>query len=162
MNATLSRSSALEYATRYWDSYNPNFKKYDQADCTNYVSQCWNYGGIPVTEEWKPTFVGAKKAWVNVDGFAEYMTNTSKNYTDDNQPIATIKWSSEGIKVGDIIQFYKEDVGWYHSAMVSGIDPKYGITYTAHTKNYLRKPLSDVYPHEIKLIRFIVPNKAVD
>lgn len=33
------RSKAVSYAERWWNDYNPKFKKFE-VDCTNYVSQC--------------------------------------------------------------------------------------------------------------------------
>lgn len=39
---SFNRSKAIEYARQYWNDYNPNFESYAN-DCTNFVSQCWNY-----------------------------------------------------------------------------------------------------------------------
>ncbi|WP_096155462.1 MULTISPECIES: amidase domain-containing protein [Bacillus] len=39
-----NRLEAVKYAERWWNSYNPQFKKFE-VDCTNYVSQCLNAGG---------------------------------------------------------------------------------------------------------------------
>lgn len=33
------RLAAVQYAERWWNSYNPQYRKFD-VDCTNYVSQC--------------------------------------------------------------------------------------------------------------------------
>lgn len=39
-------NKAIEYATKWYDSYNfPNFYQYRE-DCTNFISQCINYGGV--------------------------------------------------------------------------------------------------------------------
>lgn len=97
----------------------------------------------------------------NVDAIADYLINTS---------IAEFKWSSTEAKVGDIIQFYNEAKGgWFHSGIVSGFDPVYGMTYAAHSTNHFHKPLSDVYlkPSEdgigtISAVRFICPKSSVD
>ncbi|AST90296.1 hypothetical protein BC6307_02940 [Sutcliffiella cohnii] len=44
---TYDRMAAVQYAERWWNSYNPQFKKFD-VDCTNYVSQCVHAGGAPM------------------------------------------------------------------------------------------------------------------
>src|SRR5690625_1035136 len=41
------RHAAVQYAERWWNSYNPQFRKFD-VDCTNYVSQCLYAGGAPM------------------------------------------------------------------------------------------------------------------
>jgi hypothetical protein len=42
-----NRHAAVQYAERWWNSYNPEFRKFD-VDCTNYVSQCLYAGGAPM------------------------------------------------------------------------------------------------------------------
>ncbi|WP_462305199.1 amidase domain-containing protein [Acidaminococcus massiliensis] len=44
--ATLNRSKVLEYVDKYWNRRNNQFFDYGESDCTNFVSQCWNYAGI--------------------------------------------------------------------------------------------------------------------
>lgn len=44
---TYDRHAAVQYAERWWNSYNPEFRKFD-VDCTNYVSQCLYAGGAPM------------------------------------------------------------------------------------------------------------------
>lgn len=165
MTATLNRLKVMEYVEKYWNAPNKmHFFYYGESDCTNFVSQCWNYGGIPQTTEWKPADIltgriGRVPAWTVVDDFANYMVNNG---------IAEIKWSSNDAKVGDVIQFYnKERGGWYHAGIVSGFDPTYGMTYAAHSHNHFHKPLSDVYlkPDEngigsITMVRFICPKSS--
>ncbi|RHW31179.1 hypothetical protein D1B31_22600 [Neobacillus notoginsengisoli] len=41
------RRKAVQYAERWWNSYNPAFKKFE-VDCTNYISQCLYTGGAPM------------------------------------------------------------------------------------------------------------------
>lgn len=161
--ATLNRNNVMEYVEKYWKNANPSFFNYGDSDCTNFVSQCWNYGGIPQTEGWHPADaftgrLGGTSSWTVVTDFADYMVNNG---------IAEIKWSSTEAQVGDIIQFYNEvEGGWYHSAIVSGFDPVYGLTYAAHSESHFHKPLSDVYlkPGKnggiISEVRFICPLKS--
>lgn len=165
MTIVLNRQKAVEYAQKYWDeesgNYNKLFPHFDGNDCTNFVSQCWNYAGIPRNPNWNASFVpgATTRSWTFVDDFAEYMTNTSANDTEDGLSIAVMKWDSNEVTVGDIIQFYSEEHdGWYHSVIISKIDPVYGICYAAHTKQHLQRPLSDVYPNGgVTEVRFICP-----
>ena len=167
MNTVLNRKGAIEYTEKWYDSHNPDYVNYDegeyQVDCTNFVSQCWNYAGIPRNPNWNVSFVpgATTKSWTIVDDFAEYMTNTSSADTEDGLSIAVMKWDSNEVTIGDIIQFYSESEehdGWYHSVIISKIDPVYGICYAAHTKHHLQRPLSDVYPNGgVTEVRFICP-----
>ena len=164
MTIVLNRQKAVEYAQKYWDeesgNYNKLFPHFDGNDCTNFVSQCWNYAGIPRNPNWNVSFVpgATTRSWTFVDDFAEYMTNTSANDTEDGLSIAVMKWDSNEVSVGDIVQFYnKERGGWHHSAIITYIDPVYGLCYTAHSDSVHNKPLSDVYPHQETEVRFICP-----
>lgn len=167
MAIVLNRQKAVEYAQKYWDeesgNYNKLFPHFDGNDCTNFVSQCWNYAGISRNPNWNVSFVpgATTKSWTIVDDFAEYMTNTSSADTEDGLSIAVMKWDSNEVTIGDIIQFYSESEehdGWYHSVIISKIDPVYGICYAAHTKHHLQRPLSDVYPNGgVTEVRFICP-----
>ncbi|GAE48034.1 hypothetical protein JCM21738_5090 [Mesobacillus boroniphilus JCM 21738] len=38
------RLKAVQYAERWWNDYNPAYKKFE-VDCTNYISQCLHQGG---------------------------------------------------------------------------------------------------------------------
>ncbi|WP_371919047.1 amidase domain-containing protein, partial [Pseudomonas sp. 2822-15] len=39
---------AVRYAERWWNSFNPEYKQFDN-NCTNFISQCLHVGGIPMT-----------------------------------------------------------------------------------------------------------------
>ena len=40
-----STDKAIKYARKYCKNYNPDYKKYNGADCANFVSQCLIAGG---------------------------------------------------------------------------------------------------------------------
>jgi hypothetical protein len=42
-----SRLEAVRYAERWWDDYNPRYKKFED-NCTNFISQCLHAGGAPM------------------------------------------------------------------------------------------------------------------
>jgi len=41
------RREAVRYADRWWNDYNPAFRRFE-VDCTNYISQCLLAGGAPM------------------------------------------------------------------------------------------------------------------
>lgn len=159
---SFNRSKAVEYVKKYWKIYNPNFQKYPN-DCTNFVSQCWNYAGIPMTLEWHgadspsdlhPSFGGIinTDAWTKVPDFYDYMVDNG---------IATVKWSSTEVNIGDVIQFWNPgDQAWTHAGIITNLNTPYGITYGGHTEDHFQKPLRDVYPHAYTEVRFLCPINA--
>ncbi|WP_077617042.1 amidase domain-containing protein [Bacillus sinesaloumensis] len=42
-----NRLAAVQYAERWWNDYNPKYKKFND-NCTNYISQCLHAGGAPM------------------------------------------------------------------------------------------------------------------
>ncbi|MFP7295602.1 amidase domain-containing protein [Neobacillus niacini] len=42
-----NRLKAVQYAERWWNSYNPAYKTFEN-NCTNYISQCLHAGGAPM------------------------------------------------------------------------------------------------------------------
>uniref|UniRef100_UPI00047869BD amidase domain-containing protein n=1 Tax=Alkalihalobacterium bogoriense TaxID=246272 RepID=UPI00047869BD len=45
---TYDRQAAVKYAERWWNDYNPQYKKFND-NCTNFISQCLRAGGVPMT-----------------------------------------------------------------------------------------------------------------
>ena len=161
-----NRSLALEYVKKYWDTFNPEFQQYEN-DCTNFVSQCWNYAGIPMTIGWHggktfsaehPGYTNTD-SWVDTDAFYEYMTHEVRGAT----PVAIVKWSSTEVNIGDVVQFWNPgDQRWSHAGIITATDGPYGMTYGAHTDPHLNKPLSDVYPKSYTELRFICPVNIIE
>ncbi|MEH7381467.1 amidase domain-containing protein [Bacillus sp. JJ1533] len=46
-NFTYNRLAAVQYAERWWNDYNPKYKKFTD-NCTNFISQCLHAGGAPM------------------------------------------------------------------------------------------------------------------
>lgn len=158
-DATLTRAVAIDYALRYADEGNDEFWQFDN-DCTNFVSQCWNKGGIPETAGWYwQNHLDYSHSWTVVDDFADYMVNISRNYTSDRISVAVFKDLSEA-QPGDIIQFKNYDDVWHHSAIITNISNG-EIYYAQHTENAKNKELSKVYPSKEKEVRIISPISAV-
>lgn len=143
-NYWFEQQRAVDYAHQFW--LVPNilgYHFYKSSDCTNFVSQCWVFAGIPTTEGWTPgTF-----AWTTVDGFAQYHVAAGNCY---------LSYSSSDAKVGDVIQFYNDSKGgWYHAVIITKIDEAGNIYYSGHTMPRDDKPLSEVYPGIGDQIRFL-------
>ena len=87
------RVAAVEYARKCALSRNPQFKDYEQwgGNCTNYISQCINAGGIPmdsdgnnVMKEWY-WYSDNKRtpSWTGAQPFFEYLTSNNTYDTDN-------------------------------------------------------------------------------
>ncbi|WP_449539195.1 amidase domain-containing protein [Ferdinandcohnia sp. Marseille-Q9671] len=46
-NFKYNRLAAVQYAERWWNDYNPKYKKFND-NCTNFISQCLHAGGAPM------------------------------------------------------------------------------------------------------------------
>lgn len=146
------RNDAVYYAHTYYSQRNTAYPYYDGHDCTNFVSQCWTYAGIPITAGWFYDEGVASYSWQGVEGFANYMVNNG---------YASISYSSLDANLGDVIQFFHPDLGgWHHSAIITKIDDNGDLRYTAHSAPNIDKYLSEVYPKYGDELRFLCPNNA--
>lgn len=143
-NYWFDQQRAVDYAHQFWLVPNiPDYHFYKFSDCTNFVSQCWAFAGIPTTEDgWAPGTL----AWTTVDGFAQYHVAAGNCY---------LSYSSSDAKVGDVIQFYNDSKGWYHAVIITKIDDDGNIYYSGHTWPRDDKALSEVYPGSGDQIRFL-------
>lgn len=155
--ATFNRNEAVYYAHTY--CYNPNIGKYPydpDNDCTNFVSQCWTYAGIPVSEDWFCDNIAGDNfikthSWTGAEEFANCMV--SKGYCQ-------ILYSSTDANLGDVIQFYNSEHGWHHSAIITKKDQHGNLFYSAHSNSNFDKELSEVYPRNGEQLRFLCPYNA--
>lgn len=131
-------NAAVNYALKWAYSFNPKYHNYDKegGDCTNFVSQCVNWGGIPTAgSAWSSNTT----SWINVKAFYNYMR--SSGYTSGGD-------SSSGSRLGDVIQLYhKKWVGsdWSHTVIITGRDGS-GWLYSAHSDPRKNYPIANVYP----------------
>lgn len=121
---------AVSYACSYAEHPNPAYRFYGtNGDCTNFVSQCVNYGGIPTNPGvWMP----GQYCWNTVVGFYNYMINNG---------YATSKTWTNGARVGDVVQWYKYGE-WGHSVILTGSSDEDGSwVYCSHSNNRKNFPL---------------------
>ncbi|VBB08153.1 Hypothetical protein LUCI_3418 [Lucifera butyrica] len=148
---TFDRQKAVWYAHHYWSQINTHFPYLRDNDCTNFVSQCWNYAGIPVSEGWFCDKTASSHAWTLAGNFADYMV--SRGY-------CRIAYSSTEANLGDVIQFYNDSDGWHHSAIITAKDENGNLKYSAHSDPHCDRDLSEVYPGQGEQIRFLCPYNA--
>jgi len=96
------------------DAYNPAYTWYWCNDCTNYVSQALNYGGVGRTDEWHPgtdawIYPGALHSWLIQSGWGHDI-------------------SLLFVKKGDVLFNYD----YTHSAILVSTSP---LRYSAHTND---------------------------
>lgn len=76
---TYNRTNAVKYALKYAEDQNPYYPYFaTQGDCTNFVSQALNAGGIPQNGSWfmKKNSSGVwaySPEWVNAGSFRDYI-----------------------------------------------------------------------------------------
>lgn len=151
-----NRSGAVEYAHKWANDRNPEYKDFGNVDCTNFVSQCaYEGGGIPsrsIPPAWTPANkndIIVAKAWTSVNEFYDFMT--SMGYASS---------PPDGVKhgdLGDIIQFYNSSKSDYtHAAIITKMDD-IGMYYSAHSNNRYDYPVwlaFDGTYTNIRLIKF--------
>jgi len=140
-------NKAVEYAHMYVNSSNPAYPNWGDNDCTNFVSQCWAYAGIPTSLEWFCANSSLKtNSWRNVEDFTSYMVNAGYCH---------ISYSSKDAHIGDVVEFYNDENGWHHAAIITNIDAQGNMEYSGHSNARYDYPLSEVYPQSGEKIRFI-------
>ncbi|AVQ98535.1 amidase domain protein [Oceanobacillus picturae] len=135
MRFTYDRLAAVQYAERWWNSYNPNFRKFD-VDCTNYISQCLLAGGAPM----RGAPVRERGWWYNQDSwsFSWAVAHSMRWYlsgsTDGLQGKEVS--SAEELEPGDIICYDFQGNGrWDHNTIVVTKDAAGMPLVNAHTDN---------------------------
>jgi|SRR5699024_9402362 len=135
MEFVYDRQRAINYAEKWWNSYNPDFPKFS-VDCTNYVSQCLYAGGAPMrgypnrSDGW----------WIRGDTW-------SFSWSVSHSLYWYLKTSTTGLQAaevedakelypGDVICYdFQGDGRWDHSTIVVGYDRNGEPLVNAHTDN---------------------------
>lgn len=145
-NLTYNKNQAIHYAEKYALNYNSKYKSFDEngGDCTNFVSQVINYGGIKTTSTWKPY----TNPWLRVLELRDYLIYNKLAYET-----YTLTENS----IGSIIQFFSPTrKTWSHSGIITyKLEETY--LYCCHSSDKLNYPLAYVYPVIYPKIRIITP-----
>ena len=129
------RLKAVQYAERWWNDYNPAYKKFE-VDCTNYISQCLHVGGAPMRG-----YPNRSNGW--------WMQNN--NWSFSWSVANALRWhipgskfglrgrevsSAEKLKLGDVICYdFQGDGRFDHTTIVTGHDADGMPLVNAHTYN---------------------------
>ncbi|WP_144463048.1 amidase domain-containing protein [Siminovitchia fortis] len=129
------RMAVVQYAERWWDEYNPAYRKFD-VDCTNYVSQCLHAGGAPMRG-----YPNRSKGWWyrnNNWSFSWAVAHALKNYLQNSTAGLRAREVQEPqeLQLGDVICYdFQGDGRFDHNTVVTGKDA-YGMPLVnAHTYN---------------------------
>ncbi|WP_047982862.1 amidase domain-containing protein [Ornithinibacillus californiensis] len=129
------RLAAVQYAERWWNSYNPQYRKFD-VDCTNYVSQCLHAGGAPMrgapnrSQGWWYSGNNWSYSWAVAHSLRWFLSGSTHGLK------GTEVESASELEPGDIICYdFQGDGRWDHNTIVVAKDA-YGLPLVnAHTQN---------------------------
>ncbi|WP_339197286.1 amidase domain-containing protein [Solibacillus sp. FSL R5-0449] len=134
--STYNRAAAVDYANRWWDSFNPEYPVF-RDDCTNFISQCLRAGGAPMRgapnrgQGW--WMIGQPERW----SYSWSVAHSLRWYLETSTQglRATRVNSASELQLGDIIFYdFTGDGRIDHSTIVTRI--KQGVPYVnAHTSN---------------------------
>jgi hypothetical protein len=130
-----NRLKAVQYAERWWNSYNPAYKKFEN-DCTNFISQCLNVGGGPMRgypnrgNGWWFMNQNWSYSWSMANSLRLYLTNSKVGL------MAREVGSPDELSLGDIICYdFEGDGRFNHNTIVTGKDAFNMPLVNAHTYN---------------------------
>ena len=139
-----NRMKAVEYAQYWAKNRNPNFYDFDKlgGDCTNFISQCLNFGGIKMCEDWFYYNLNLRSpSWTSVENFYDFfMKSGAKSFKNLNF-----------VQMGDVIQLKQSERPFNHSLIVTKISFD-EIFVCAHSVDALNKKLSDYSWLDIRVI----------
>ncbi|RYG71741.1 hypothetical protein EU245_13005 [Lentibacillus lipolyticus] len=129
------RRAAVQYAERWWNSYNPEYRKFD-VDCTNYVSQCMRAGGAPMRgapdrgSGWWYNDENWSYSWAVAHSLRWYLSGSTTGLKGKEME------SASDLIPGDIICYdFAGDGRWDHNTIVVAKDPDGMPLVNAHTDN---------------------------
>jgi hypothetical protein len=130
------RLKAIQYAETWWNDYNPAYKKFEENDCTNYISQCLSAGGAPMRgypnrgSGW--WYRGGNYSWSWSTAHALYLHLSNSKVGLRAQEVSR----PDQLMLGDIICYdFEGDGRFNHNTIVTAWD-YYGMPLVnAHSYN---------------------------
>lgn len=129
------RRKAVQYAERWWNDYNPQFKVFE-VDCTNYISQCllagggWMHGEPNREIGWWYSGDSWSFSWSVAHSMRWYLSGATKSI------IGTEVDDAEQLQLGDVICYdFEGDGRWDHTTIVVAKDENNMPLVNAHTDN---------------------------
>jgi len=130
-----NRLQAVQYAERWWNSYNPAYKKFEN-DCTNFISQCLHTGGAPMrgypnrSSGWWLRNNNWSYSWSIAHSLRLYLANSNSGLRA--QEVS----SPDQLLLGDVICYdFEGDGRFNHNTIVTGKDAFGMPLVNAHTYN---------------------------
>ncbi|MFD1361335.1 amidase domain-containing protein [Lentibacillus salinarum] len=129
------RRSAVQYAERWWNSYNSAYRTFD-VDCTNFVSQCMRAGGAPMRgapdrgNGWWYQDDNWSYSWAVAHSLRWYLSGSTSGLKGKEME------SARELMPGDIICYdFAGDGRWDHNTIVVTKDADGMPLVNAHTDN---------------------------
>lgn len=155
-----NRLKAVQYAERWWNSYNPAYKKF-HVDCTNFISQCLHTGGAPMRgypnrgAGWWLKKENWSYSWAVAHSLRLYLSNSTAGLRAHE-----VK-SPDELLLGDVICYdFEGDGRFNHNTIVTGKDAFGMPLVNAHTYNsrmrYWAYEDSSAYTKNIKYKFFTI------
>ncbi len=143
------RERAVEYARRWALSRNPLFVDFtgQGGNCTNFVSQAVYAGSCVMNETvdfgWYYRSENDRApAWSSVEYFYAFMTGAPA-FASRNGGVGpyAAEVPARMAEIGDVVQLADAEGDWYHTLIISRIEPN-EIYVCAHSNDALDRPLS--------------------
>lgn len=129
------RLEAVRYADRWWNSYNPEYRHFEN-DCTNFISQCLRAGGSPMrghpnrSRGWWYSGSNWSYSWSVANALRWYLPGSHSGLR------AKQLSSPDELIPGDVIAYdFEGDGAWEHNTIVTAKDRKGMPLVNAHTTN---------------------------
>ncbi|UOR13307.1 amidase domain-containing protein [Halobacillus amylolyticus] len=129
------RRAAVQYAERWWDSYNPAYKHFE-VDCTNYISQCLRAGGAPMWGQpnrgkgWWYSSNSWSYSWAVAHSLRWYLSGARQGLTAKEVTDASL------LSPGDVICYDFQGTGRFdHNTIVVKMNSQGLPLVNAHTTN---------------------------
>lgn len=141
-----NRTAAVDYAQAWALSRNPKYYDFTPVggDCTSFISQCL-YAGSGIMN-YTPTF-----GWYYISSYKRSPSWSGVNYLynflikNSKKSVFAEEVDISEIKLGDIIQLAKKEIGFYHSLIVTYTEQIPNVDNTlicTHTLDSLNRPLN--------------------
>ncbi|KHF37909.1 amidase domain-containing protein [Halalkalibacter okhensis] len=134
-NRSYNRLEAVRYAERWWDDYNPQYRKFTN-NCTNYISQCLHAGGANMngypnrSSGWWFRSNNWSYSWTVAHAFRWYLSGANGGLRGEE------KESARELEPGDVICYDFDGNGrWQHSTIVVDKDANGEPLVNAQTTN---------------------------
>ena len=160
MSLRYDRRKAVQYAEKWWNSYNPAYRKFEN-DCTNFVSQCLHQGGAPMRGHpnrgsgWWMKGQNYSYTWAVANSLRQYLPGSNIGLR------AKEVKSPDKLLFGDVICYdFQGDGRIDHNTIVTGKDADGMPLVNAHTynsrKRYWAYEDSSAYTPNIKYKFFTI------